>query len=153
MSVAPDTGPTPPAARVDATALPAGHTMCEYRIEKMLGGGGFGITYLAYDINLELPVAIKEYFPADLTVRSPDRGIEQIKSTLHVSLPSQLDSLAEKIRDWAKKINKDNDPRWPPQTAPLINRGLLFKQAEPLLLLHRKLKLLAPNSGMEFLKF
>ncbi len=75
MSVAPDTGPTLPAARVDATALPAGHTVCEYRIEKMLGGGGFGITYLAHDINLELPVAIKEYFPADLTVRSPDQSV------------------------------------------------------------------------------
>ena len=39
------------------------------------------------------------------------RGIERIKAALHVTLPSQLDSLAEKIRDWAKKINKDGDIR------------------------------------------
>ena len=39
------------------------------------------------------------------------RGIERIKAALHVTLPNQLDSLAEKIRDWAKKINKDRDIR------------------------------------------
>jgi len=65
----------PPAAGADAAALPAGHKVFEYRIEKMLGGGGFGITYLANDINLELPVAIKEYFPGDLTTRAADLSV------------------------------------------------------------------------------
>jgi serine/threonine protein kinase len=60
---------------VDSAALPAGHTVLEYRIEKTLGGGGFGITYLAHDINLELPVAIKEYFPGDLTLRTSDLSV------------------------------------------------------------------------------
>jgi serine/threonine protein kinase len=62
----------PAAAAADAAALPSGHTVFEYRIEKMLGGGGFGITYLARDINLEQSVAIKEYFPGDLTARAAD---------------------------------------------------------------------------------
>ena len=39
------------------------------------------------------------------------RGIERIKAALHVALPSQVDLIAEKIRDWAKKINKDLDIR------------------------------------------
>lgn len=65
----------PVAAGVDAAALPAGHKVFEYRIEKMLGGGGFGITYLARDINLELPVAIKEYFPGELTTRAADLSV------------------------------------------------------------------------------
>ncbi len=64
-----------PAAGVDEAALPAGHKVFEYRIEKTLGGGGFGITYLARDINLELPVAIKEYFPGELTVRAADQTV------------------------------------------------------------------------------
>lgn len=69
-------GPVPlPAPGVDEAALPAGHKVFEYRIEKTLGGGGFGITYLARDINLELPVAIKEYFPGDLTVRAADQTV------------------------------------------------------------------------------
>lgn len=39
------------------------------------------------------------------------RGIERIKSALNVPLASQVDLLADKIRDWAKKINKDTDIR------------------------------------------
>ena len=60
----------------DAASLAVGHELFEYRIEKTLGGGGFGITYLAKDVNLQLPVAIKEYFPADLAVRSPDCSVQ-----------------------------------------------------------------------------
>lgn len=64
----------PPAA-ADAAALPAGHKVLEYGIEKLLGGGGFGLTYLARDINLELPVALKEYFPGDLATRSASQQV------------------------------------------------------------------------------
>jgi serine/threonine protein kinase len=64
----------------DVAALLPGQTIFEYRIDKMLGGGGFGITYLAQDINLELPVAIKEYFPGDLAVRAADLSVS-VRST------------------------------------------------------------------------
>ena len=37
-----------------------------YRIEKVLGQGGFGITYSGYQTNLEAKVAIKEFFMKDL---------------------------------------------------------------------------------------
>ena len=36
-----------------------------YRIERVLGGGGFGITYAAEDMNLATIVALKEYYPAE----------------------------------------------------------------------------------------
>lgn len=40
-----------------------------YRIEKVLGQGGFGITYLAEDLTLMVPVAIKEYLPLQVATR------------------------------------------------------------------------------------
>lgn len=51
--------------RSEATALPAGTTLGEgrYRVDGVLGRGGFGITYAATDLRLERPVAVKELFP------------------------------------------------------------------------------------------
>ena len=48
-----------PAAERDAFALRVGYALNEYRIERVLGGGGFGITYLAHDTHLDCRVAIK----------------------------------------------------------------------------------------------
>ncbi len=42
----------------------------DYRIERVLGAGGFGITYLADELALNRPVTIKEYFPSDFAARS-----------------------------------------------------------------------------------
>ena len=56
-------------------ALPAGSNVEEYEIVRVLGAGGFGITYLAFDHTLDGPVAIKEYFPAGLAARTDDRRV------------------------------------------------------------------------------
>ena len=56
-------------------SLAAGHIINEYRFDKLLGVGGFGLTYLATDQNLNLPVAIKEYLPADIALRDDDSSI------------------------------------------------------------------------------
>ena len=56
-------------------ALPVGYALHEYRIEKVLGVGGFGLTYLALDSNLNLKVAVKEYLPGDIAARGPDQSI------------------------------------------------------------------------------
>jgi serine/threonine protein kinase len=50
-------------------ALPIGYRINQYRIDKVLGAGGFGITYLAYDTQLDCNVALKEYLPNDIAVR------------------------------------------------------------------------------------
>ena len=53
----------------DLRSLPEGQVLFDYRIERVLGQGGFGITYLATDINLNRYVAIKEYYPREFAVR------------------------------------------------------------------------------------
>ncbi|MEO1206537.1 MAG: protein kinase [Pseudomonadota bacterium] len=51
-------------------ALPAGIELVkDYRVERVLGAGGFGITYLADEIALARSVTIKEYFPSDFAAR------------------------------------------------------------------------------------
>lgn len=52
-----------------ANALPDGHELNGFRIERELGHGGFGITYLAEDIQLKRWVAIKEYLPREFAKR------------------------------------------------------------------------------------
>lgn len=45
-----------------------------YMIGKLLGEGGFGITYLALDLRQSIPMAVKEFFPAGLAFRDTSDG-------------------------------------------------------------------------------
>ena len=56
-------------------ALPPKFILEEYEIVRVLGSGGFGVTYLGFDTNLNKAVAIKEYLPRDLSVRLPNQSI------------------------------------------------------------------------------
>ena len=63
----------PPVAEHDA--LPTGTRLGEFEIERVLGVGGFGIVYLAFDHALRRQVAIKEYMPVALAVRGQGLGV------------------------------------------------------------------------------
>jgi len=60
-------------------ALSPGTRMGEFEVTSVIGQGGFGIVYLAYDHSLDRKVALKEYMPADLARRA-DRGVVAVKS-------------------------------------------------------------------------
>ena len=53
----------------------------KYRIEIVLGQGGFGITYLAEQVPLKRKVAIKEFFMKDSCLRDDKYGIVYVPST------------------------------------------------------------------------
>ncbi|MFI4929624.1 MAG: serine/threonine protein kinase [Burkholderiales bacterium] len=58
------------AARRGGNALPEGTRLAEFEIRSVIGEGGFGIVYLAWDGSLQRQVAIKEYMPATLAART-----------------------------------------------------------------------------------
>ena len=62
--------PQPAASSGNLMALPEGHELVgDFRIKRVIGAGGFGITYLAEEPALARVVTIKEYFPADYAAR------------------------------------------------------------------------------------
>ena len=78
-----------------------------YRIEAVLGQGGFGITYLATDMSLGRRVAVKEFFPKNYCDRDG--------STSHVTLGTQgskefVDRLKAKFLKEARNIAKFDHP-------------------------------------------
>ena len=83
--------------------LNTGHLLAggRYRIERVLGQGGFGITYLAEQTGLARKVAIKEFFMKELCNREGD--------TSHVTVPSMgsremVDRFREKFIKEARAI-------------------------------------------------
>lgn len=71
-----------PSRSETASALAAGTRLHEFELQRILGIGGFGIVYQAFDHALEREVAIKEYMPASLAGRT---------ETMRVSLRSGSD--------------------------------------------------------------
>jgi hypothetical protein len=56
-------------------ALPLGTRLGDYRLDAVIGHGGFGITYRAFDTQLAKFVAIKEYLPAAFALRRGDSEV------------------------------------------------------------------------------
>jgi TPR repeat protein/serine/threonine protein kinase len=65
----------------DSQALPAGTRLEEFVIERVLGAGGFGITYLARDVSLNRQVVIKENLPTQFAWRETATGTVRPRHT------------------------------------------------------------------------
>lgn len=60
-----------------------------YQLGAVTGRGGFGITYAAWDLVLEMPVAVKEYFPAGYSFRDICQN-DQVETETDSALYYQL---------------------------------------------------------------
>ena len=75
----------------------------QYQIARMLGHGGFGITYLAWDNNLEIKLAIKEYMPRDFATRnSTNAEISTFAGDAKENFAYGLERFLEEARTLAK---------------------------------------------------
>ncbi len=82
-------------------ALGIGTELHEYTIEWVLGVGGFGITYLALDGNLETEVALKEYIPSDMVMRNPDGSLSPKDTDNALAFKTGLDKFLLECRTLA----------------------------------------------------
>jgi serine/threonine protein kinase len=83
-------------------ALPLGSMLMEYRLDSVLGAGGFGITYLAHDNNLQKDVAIKEYLPGAVAVRGSGGTVLPTTSGLEKEYRWGLERFIQEARTLAK---------------------------------------------------
>ena len=90
------------AEKIHRNSLKAGYQLHWYQIREILGQGGFGITYLAYDTNLDKNVAIKEYLPIELAVRERDSSVHPITEDRGGSYQWGLDRFIKEARTLAK---------------------------------------------------
>jgi serine/threonine protein kinase len=75
--------------------------LMEYKLESVLGVGGFGITYLAHDTLLEKHVAIKEYFPSAQVSRGADQSVTLSTPDMQGEYEAGLDRFLKEARTLA----------------------------------------------------
>ena len=83
-------------------ALPPGTRVQDFEFHRVLGHGGFGITYLGWNIALDIPVAIKEYLPADLAMREQDMSVLPKSSGDEADFHWGLDRFLDEARVMAR---------------------------------------------------
>ena len=64
--------------------LPIGSTLGDFTITGIVGEGGFGIVYLAYEAALDRVVAIKEYLPSSIAGRTGNQSV-MVRSQLNTN--------------------------------------------------------------------
>ena len=106
------------AQKAEAGLLPIGSRLAEFELTRVVGQGGFGVVYEAWDTDLERVVAVKEYLPVSLSTRAAAGTVsplsERTRETFELGLRSfinearllaQFDhpSLLKVLRFWQEK--------------------------------------------------
>lgn len=86
-----------PSAALGGHRLPEGARVGEFEITGVIGEGGFGIVYMAFDHSLQRRVALKEYMPSSLAMRTPGT------STVEVKFEHQVDTFNIGLRSFVNE--------------------------------------------------
>lgn len=90
-------------------ALPRGTILNgRYLTGKVLGIGGFGITYLGYDLTLDIKVAIKEYMPSGMATRYTDGYTVTLTGRTEKEYAAGMERFLDEARILAKLQNLPN---------------------------------------------
>lgn len=84
--------------RTVPNALPVGYRFNEFEIKEVIGGGGFGIVYRAWDHQLERTIAIKEFMPASLALRGDDMTLVLRSERFSKAFSAGLNSFIQEAR-------------------------------------------------------
>jgi len=98
-------GDSPPSDAQDAEKphpLGVGHRLDEFELLEVIGEGGFGIVYRAYDHSLQREVAIKEYMPSMLARRVGDNSVHVRSERLTATFQAGLRSFINEARTLAQ---------------------------------------------------
>lgn len=82
--------------------LATGHRLDEFELLEVIGEGGFGIVYRAYDHSLQREVAIKEYMPSMLARRVGDDSVHVRSDRLTATFQAGLRSFINEARTLAQ---------------------------------------------------
>ena len=90
-------------------ALRAGTVLNDrYIVGRVLGQGGFGITYVAFDTQLQTRMAIKEYMPSDIATRVEGTTVSIMMDTKSDDFTYGAERFQEEARTLAKFIGHPN---------------------------------------------
>ena len=79
-----------------------------YIVGRVLGQGGFGITYVAFDTQLQAKVAVKEYMPSDMATRVEGTTVSVMMDTRAEDFTYGAERFQEEARTLAKFIGHPN---------------------------------------------
>lgn len=87
---------------MEMLALPPATIIGSYKLLKELGQGGFGITYIAWDAQLQRNVVLKECFPASICKRAENGAIQPLREELAPMYAQAMEDMRREARTLAK---------------------------------------------------
>lgn len=81
-----------------------------YLVGNVLGQGGFGITYIGFDLVLNVKIAIKEYYPMGIVMREQSKSNTVLWNTTHINTEQRQSGYESFLKEARKTAKIDQIP-------------------------------------------